>query len=122
MQEVKVEMELIEDPNSVPETVHGTYLEAWQFIREQGLCKMKRQHIHLATGVYGDQAVISGMRGNVQVLVYVDIAKAMQDGIAFHKSANGVVLTEGNAEGYLLPKYFAKAINIATKEELNFVR
>jgi 2'-phosphotransferase len=39
--------------------VHGTDKKAWNSIEKQGLSKMKRNHIHLAQGVAG-QNVVSG--------------------------------------------------------------
>jgi len=42
------------------------------------------------------------MRKSSQILIYIDAAKAMADGIKFYISANGVILTEGNEEGFLL--------------------
>ncbi len=39
--------------------MHGTTSQAWKIIQEEGLSKMKRNHIHLAQGVGGDN-VISG--------------------------------------------------------------
>ena len=44
-------------PNGV---VHGTYLDAWQHIKKSGLHKMKRDHIHLAAGLIGEEGVKSG--------------------------------------------------------------
>ena len=72
---------------------------------------MTRNHIHFATGLLGEEGVISGMREACSVLVYVDLGTALEDGIKFFKSENGVVLTEGeNGEGYLGKKYFEKVV------------
>lgn len=39
------------------------------------------------------------------------------DGIPFFRSANGVILTPGNAEGFLLPKYFKEALQLRPSRE-----
>ena len=83
----------ITEPLSV--CVHGTTLEAWNLIKINGLSRMSRQHIHMATGVPGDKQVISGMRTTSQVVIYIDITKAMCDGIPFYMSSNGVILSPG---------------------------
>lgn len=75
---------------------------------------MGRNHIHFATGpslesvlaVHTDDAaqgkskpddsrVISGMRRDAQVLIYIDVRKALQAGVPFWRSENGVILSEG---------------------------
>ena len=38
---------------------------------------MDRHHIHLATGIFGDDKVISGMRKSCDVLIYIDVVKAI---------------------------------------------
>jgi 2'-phosphotransferase len=48
------------------------------------------------------------MRKSSQVLIYIDTTKAMANGIKFYISANGVILTEGNEEGFLLKEFFEK--------------
>ncbi|CAN0056248.1 unnamed protein product, partial [Sphacelaria rigidula] len=53
---------------------------------------MNRTHIHFATGLPGDNGVISGMRAGCKVLIYVDVAAAMADGIRFFRSTNNVIL------------------------------
>ncbi|KAL7535795.1 hypothetical protein ACHAWF_005274, partial [Thalassiosira exigua] len=104
--------------------VHGTTREAWEeHIREEGLSRMKRNHIHFATGLppprgnkkqkrdggeAGD-APVSGMRSSSEVYVYVDGRKCAEDGVPFYRSDNGVILTGGAGEGGVLPvKYFRK--------------
>jgi 2'-phosphotransferase len=104
--EVKdLELTPIKDASKYPIVVHGTYHDAWQKIKVSGLNKMSRTHIHMAIGEFGSANVISGMRRSCEVLVYVDIAKAMDDGIEFFQSANGVILTAGD-NGVLSTKYF----------------
>ncbi|KAL7280321.1 hypothetical protein ACG7TL_005238 [Trametes sanguinea] len=86
---------------------HGTTRKAWESIKEQGLSKMTRNHIHLAQGVAGS-GVVSGMRNSSQILIYVDVQKAIDAGIKFCISANGVVLTEGDERGFLAPQFFSR--------------
>ena len=49
-----------------------------------------------------------GMRQSAQVLIYIDMQKALEAGISFFLSENGVVLTEGDARGFLSPEYFLR--------------
>jgi 2'-phosphotransferase len=48
------------------------------------------------------------MRNSAQVLIYIDVQKALDAGIAFSLSENGVVLTEGDGRGFLSPEYFLR--------------
>ncbi|XP_036404532.1 tRNA 2'-phosphotransferase 1 [Megalops cyprinoides] len=101
-----------EDPDCPAEAVHGSYLQHWPFIRSQGLRRMNRTHIHLAPGLPGEGGVISGMRRNCDLAVYVDVHKALSDGISFFWSENRVLLTPGDSEGLLAPRYFTRAIRL----------
>jgi len=114
--EVKdLELQKITDPFLYPCVIHGTYVKAWTDIKKKGLSRMNRNHIHMTTGVYGSSEVISGMRSSSEILVYIDIAKAMEDKIEFFTSANNVVLTEG-IEGFLPSKYFTHVIKMPEME------
>jgi RNA:NAD 2'-phosphotransferase (TPT1/KptA family) len=76
--------------------IHGTYMSAWEEIQKCGyLSKMSRQHIHFSAYPYGDKKTISGMRGNVQVLLYLDLESALRDGLKFYLSQNRVILSLG---------------------------
>ena len=106
-------MQPIVSAKEYPTIIHGTNEKAWKLIAKDpnGLSRMSRNHIHFATGLLGDDGVISGMRGSCSVLIYVDLEKALHDGIKFFKSENGVVLTEGVKEEGRLPKdYFGKVV------------
>ncbi|KAK5054687.1 hypothetical protein LTR84_001579 [Exophiala bonariae] len=132
--------------------VHGTFYGAWNpILQTGGLKSMTRNHVHFATGpplgdvlpapsldttttttaqrqkgnlghLMGENKVISGMRTDAQILVYIDIRKALQEEpeIKWWRSENGVILTEGIAtdsqpEGgvKLVPKkYWLAAVEI----------
>lgn len=110
------------DAANVPETVvHGTDEPAWRLIlKSGGLRRMGRNHIHFATGLPAgflsqDAAaaaeappVISGMRKSSTVLIYLDIQAALDAGIKFFLSENGVVLTEGNEDGFVPYQFFKR--------------
>jgi 2'-phosphotransferase len=55
----------------------------------------------------GRPKVISGMRSDAEVLVFVDVAQSLCAGdMKWWLSANGVVLTEGDADGVVPLRYF----------------
>ncbi|CAA9958992.1 RNA 2'-phosphotransferase [Pyrenophora teres f. maculata] len=115
---------ITKEAGNIPETVvHGTDERAWNLIlKGGGLRRMGRNHIHFASGLpAGFKAldsssvsteekeaapVISGMRKNSSVLIYVDIDAAMAAGINFFVSENGVILTEGDEKGLLSYTFF----------------
>lgn len=96
----------------VPCCVHGTYLDAWEGIKKDGgISKMSRNHIHFAPQPPGEQ-VLSGVRSDCEVAIYVSVASAMADGLQFFRSANNVILTRGDSKGKLLHKHFLKAVRL----------
>jgi inhibitor of KinA sporulation pathway (predicted exonuclease)/RNA:NAD 2'-phosphotransferase (TPT1/KptA family) len=97
----------IKFPYSYPTIVHGSYSKVLNLILENGLCKMERNHIHLAKGYAGNKGVISGMRASWDIFIEINLAKAIHDEIPVYESANGVILTAG-IDGYLPPKYFRR--------------
>lgn len=124
----------------LPSTVvHGTYHSTWPLIlKEGGLKPMGRLHVHLATGPSLDEVlsdnsgslgdrpgksrdskVISGMRADSQILIYIDLKGALKAGCPFWISENGVVLTEGleadGTEEKLIPLEFFSAVVERTK-------
>ena len=48
------------------------------------------------------------MRKSSQILIFVDVQKALDAGVKFYLSANGVVLTEGDDRGFLRPEFFSR--------------
>jgi 2'-phosphotransferase len=101
---------LIEDPalydNLWHGCFHGTNKNALVHIQHDGgLSVMCRTHIHIATS----KDAMSGHRKSCNVFIYIDIKKAMSDGIKFYLSSNGVILTRGKDErGFLPSTYFSR--------------
>ena len=108
IKEVKDEQLLrpLTDPSEFPIIVHGTNRASWKLIKNKGLYKMKRNHIHFAVGLPGDNQIISGARHNCEVFIFIDIENAMNDGIKFFVSENNVVLSAG-LNGFISPIYFS---------------
>eukprot|EP00257_Ricinus_communis_P018153 XP_015576780.1 putative tRNA 2'-phosphotransferase [Ricinus communis] len=93
--------------DEVPVCVHGTYKKNLGFILEYGLKRMQRLHVHFSCGLPTDGEVISDMRRNVNVLIYLDMKKALEDGMKLYISDNRVILTE-SFDGVVPVKYFEK--------------
>lgn len=87
-------------PSEPPEVLyHGTSIKYLASIREQGLLKGSRHHVHLSTDVTTARTV--GMRHGKPVLLKVRAGEMGRVGIEFYLSANGVWLTEHVASQYL---------------------
>ncbi|KAK7048387.1 carbohydrate esterase family 16 protein [Favolaschia claudopus] len=80
LKSVKLDLQPVLSIADIPTgvAVHGTTKDAWVSISTQGLKRMKRNHIHLAQGVGGGN-VISGMRGSSQILIFLDVQRAIDD-------------------------------------------
>ena len=98
------------DSTQYPVVVHGTQWRLWPTIQREGLSRMSRTHIHFAQGLPGEAGVISGMRQSCNLLIFVDLTKAISAGLQFFVSANGVLLCAGDQRGYLGPQFFAKVV------------
>ena len=53
-----------------------------------------------------------GMRSTSSFLIYIDLEKALKAGIKFYVSDNGVVLSKGDGDGYIRPKFFKKVTRL----------
>ena len=69
---------------------------------------MARNHIHFAIGMPDKKGVISGMRSSCEIVIEINLAKAMYGDhkIPFYISPNDVILCEGLNDGSLPPQYF----------------
>lgn len=79
--------------------IHPIYEDSWAKARK-GLQKDERRYIHFRLSE--DDVDI-----RYQVMIYIDIKKAMKDGIKFYKMENGSVVSEG-LNGFISSDYFVK--------------
>eukprot|EP01147_Barroeca_monosierra_P004519 gene4519-8559_t len=105
----------ITSPETYPLVVHGTSKKALADILQEGLSRMKRAHIHFATGQ--EQADrVSHIPSRCDAYIYVDLHKCIADGIPFYISANNVILSPGiGSTGIIPPNYFAKVTHRSGK-------
>ena len=104
--------------------VHGTYRKHFESIKRKGLLAGGRQgqsyrnHVHFSSFNPGDERVISGMRYDCQIAIWIDLKKAVQDGVPFYISTNQVILSPG-INGVIDKKYFTHARDLQNKEDLS---
>jgi 2'-phosphotransferase len=86
----------IENAADVPVCLHGTYEDALKnIVCSGGLNRMQRQSIQMSVGLPNDPNVRSGIRAGVEVVIYIDVDRAMRGGLLFYRSANNVICCEG---------------------------
>jgi len=99
------------DPDVPSFVVHGTYKPCLESIKRQGLIAggghTARNHVHFSPFEIGDGRVISGMRANCQIAIYLDLRAALAEGVPFYRSANEVILSPG-LQGVVPAKYIIK--------------
>ncbi|KAB0799055.1 hypothetical protein PPYR_06935 [Photinus pyralis] len=103
----RLELTPLTDPKKVQNVIHGTYFQFWKCIKKEGLFRGKRMHIHFSEHLPGAKN-ISGIRASAEIFIYVDLAKALSQGLKFYISPNNVILSPGNEQGYVKPDYFMK--------------
>ncbi|QJX48646.1 RNA 2'-phosphotransferase [Hymenobacter taeanensis] len=95
---VPVELGLV--PQVPPsELYHGTVASALPAIRQHGLQKMTRHHVHLSPDVETARRV--GSRRGRPVLLVIDAAALYAAGTLFYQAGNGVWLTDHVPPQYL---------------------
>lgn len=67
----------------------------------------------------GAETVISGMRKSATIMVWVDVVRSMKDGgLLWWRSDNGVILTEGDEEGWVKMEWVDRVERRGTGEIL----
>ena len=94
--EVDVELEQKTPPSILLQGTVEKFLDA---IRESGLKKMSRQHVHLSADM--ETASKVGSRRGKPVILQIDAANMEKNGHVFYLSANGVWLTDHVPPGFI---------------------
>ncbi|HEU0185336.1 MAG TPA: RNA 2'-phosphotransferase [Blastocatellia bacterium] len=95
-----IEVDLGYSPVAPPEILyHGTAERFLTSIKQRGLIKGKRHHVHLSADIVTAAQV--GRRHGKPIVLRVEAGRMRADGFAFYLSANGVWLTEGVPAQYL---------------------
>lgn len=88
--DVKVPMTVHVNPARV---FHGAKVADLESILENGLMPGSRQHVHLSTTT--DTAIaVAARRGGDSVIITVDVASALAEGVLFWRAENGVILCD----------------------------
>ena len=93
---VDVELKAAEPPRYL---YHGTASRFLPKIQREGIRKMSRQYVHLSGDF--ETAMAVGKRHGIPVVITIDAAAMVRDGVEFYRSENGVWLCE-----HVEPKYF----------------
>ncbi|GAB4861901.1 hypothetical protein Ancab_037156 [Ancistrocladus abbreviatus] len=99
--------------------VHGTYKKNLESILQSGLKQMNRLHVHFSCGLPTDGEVISGMRRDVNMLIFLNVKEALEEGMKLYMSDNKVILTEG-FDGTVPVKYFEKIESWPDRKQIPF--
>jgi 2'-phosphotransferase len=93
--------------SEIPYCIHGTYKDKLPLIIENGLSKMNRDQIHMTTNRYEPSLKhVPCIRHSINTIIQINVELAMNNGIEFYISDNGVILSPGNEEGVIPSKYF----------------
>lgn len=110
------DLEPITHASQARSVMHGTRERNMDSIRKSGISKMNRDHIHFAPGFDAK----SGIPSKCDMVIEIDIEKALRDGIKFYKSENGVILSPGDGNGCIPTKYFKSAYTIRGRNPIRF--
>lgn len=102
--------------------IHGTNMKGLEMILQSGyISKMKRNHIHLSPGIVDeDSNVISGMRKNSPVHIYINPDRLVERGNLF-KSLNEVFLTSDDIPLSLFDKVVFRSNKLVSEETLQIL-
>uniref|UniRef100_M8CBH7 2'-phosphotransferase n=1 Tax=Aegilops tauschii TaxID=37682 RepID=M8CBH7_AEGTA len=101
--------------DEIREAVRRDNKQRFSLLEEDGELLIRANQGHTVTTVASESLLkpilsadeVSGMRRSANILIYLDVRKALQDGMKLYISDNKVVLTEG-FDGVVPVKYLEK--------------
>jgi len=93
---VELELDEVEPPDIL---YHGTATRFLESIREKGILKQSRQHIHLSSDI--KTAIAVGKRHGVAVVLPIDVQRMQKEGHIFYLSVNKVWLCDNISSKYI---------------------
>ena len=85
--------------DAVGYAVHVTSYYAWSKIRYEGLKRGQRGHVHFVGRAPSVDEEVAGVRNGGEVCVFVDVQRAMYDGIPFGVTPSRIIVSPGNEDG-----------------------
>ncbi|MBI1306940.1 MAG: RNA 2'-phosphotransferase [Bacteroidetes bacterium] len=96
-----IDVDLKLEKKEPPEILfHGTALKNIDSIKQNGLLKQNRHHVHLSSN--SETARKVGMRYGTPIVLEIEAGKMNKDGIEFYLSDNGIWLTENVDTKYII--------------------
>ena len=85
-------LQQLELPHAPRYAIHGTSIKSYDAIKDSGLCRGQRQHIHFIEGAAAEEArtqdrETSGLRAGSEVMLWIDVHKCLRCGIPFYRGA-----------------------------------
>lgn len=108
-------MVAMQSADEVECVVHGTFYASWQKISQHGL-RRTSQHSFIPCYPFVP-ASIAGPKA-YQLYIFLDVRKAMSDGMKFFRVGGKQVLCTGDAKGVISPRYFIKVIDNETRSTI----
>ena len=104
-------LEEVTDASTVIDAAYGIGHKQWETVRTAGLKCGTRNHLHISTRDSKSGYIIGKPGGDADVVVFINVARAIADGVKFYMASNGVILTRGVDEKGELPiRYFTRAV------------
>ncbi|CAE7854302.1 unnamed protein product [Symbiodinium necroappetens] len=99
----------VQRAEDLPICIHGTYFTKWSPKKK---CQVQVWSQIKQAWLSGDMERSFSMPKDCAVAIYLDVPKALEQGIKLYRSANDVILTRGDESGRIPPALFQRVVEI----------